>query len=76
MQQLHSFLFPGSTQKYLTGRKLGAIMFLTISQGKMHLSRNQYIRKYQQRIAGWCKAIGKAVSNSFCEQCTELGIRF
>ena len=43
---------------------------------QMHLSRNQYIRKYQQRVVGWCKTAGKAVSNSFCEQCTELGVSF
>ena len=39
---------------------------------QMHLSRNQYIRKYLQRVVGWCKTIGTAVWNSFCEQCTEL----
>ena len=43
---------------------------------QMHLSRNQYIRKYQQRVVGWCKTTGKAVWNSFCEQCTELSIGF
>ena len=38
---------------------------------QMHLSGNQYIRKYRQRVVGWCKTTGKAVWNSFCKQCTE-----
>ena len=41
---------------------------------QMHLSRNQYIRIYRQRVVGWCKTMGKSVSNSFCKQCTELGM--
>ena len=43
---------------------------------QMHLSRNQYIRKYQQRVVGRCKTTGNAVWNSFCEQCTELSMGF
>ena len=46
------------------------------SIGQMQLSRNQYIRIYRQRVAGWCEAMGKAVSNSFCKQCTELRFPF
>ena len=43
---------------------------------QMHLSKNQYIQRFWQRVVGWCKTTGTAVWNSFCEQCTEMRIVF